>query len=134
MLRRILYFSLLTLLISSCSGGSSNSASGPISNKIEKAVGSGPAAQRVTINSTDGVALVGSLFGSDKPSSPALLLLHQWESDRHSWDDFAKQLQNDGFVVLSIDGRGFGESKKKADGSTIAEGRTEADVKGMLGD
>jgi dienelactone hydrolase len=133
MLRRIIYLGLLSLLVS-CGGGASNSASGPISNKIEKAAASGPEAQTVTINSPDGVVLVGSLFGSDKPGSPALLLLHQWESDRHSWDDFAKQLQNDGFVVLAIDGRGFGESTKKTDGSTVAEGRTDAAVKAMLGD
>ena len=112
MLRRIIYFGLLAL-VSSCGGGASNSASNPVANKIEKAVESGPAAQTVSINSPDGVVLVGSLFGSDKPNSPALLLLHQWESDRHSWDDFAKQLQSDGFVVLAIDGRGFGESTKK---------------------
>lgn len=134
MLRRIIYFGLLALLVSSCGGGTSNSASNPVANKIERAVESGPAAQTVSITSPDGVILVGSLFGSDKPSSPALLLLHQWDSDRHSWDDFAKQLQGDGFVVLAIDGRGFGESIKKTDGSTVAEGRTEADVKAMLGD
>ena len=133
MLRRIIYFGLLSLLVS-CGGGASNSAPNSVTNKIEKAVESAPAAQTVSINSPDGVVLVGSLFGSDKPGSPALLLLHQWESDRHSWDDFAKQLQNDGFVVLAIDGRSFGESTKKADGSTVAEGRTEADVKAMLGD
>ena len=134
MLRRIVFFGLLALLFSSCGESASNSAPNSVTNKIEKAVESAPAAQTVSINSPDGVVLVGSLFGSDKPGSPALLLLHQWESDRHSWDDFAKQLQNDGFVVLAIDGRGFGESTKKADGSAVAEGRTEADVKAMLGD
>lgn len=134
MLRRIIYFGLLALLVSSCGGGASNSPSNSAVNKIEKAVESGPATQTVSINSPDGVVLVGSLFGSDKPSSPALLLLHQWESDRHSWDDFAKQLQNDGFVVLAIDGRGFGESTKKTDGTTVPEDRTDAAVKAMLGD
>ena len=134
MLRRIVYFNLLALLISSCGGGASNSPSNSVVNKIEKAVERGPSAQTVSINSPDGVTLVGSLYNSDKPNSPALLLLHQWESDRHSWDDFAKQLQSDGFVVLTIDGRGFGESNRKTDGSTVAEGRGEADVKGMLGD
>jgi pimeloyl-ACP methyl ester carboxylesterase len=134
MFRRILFFSFLVLLIGSCSGTAPNSSSNSIVNKVEKAIGSGPAAQTVSINSPDGVVLVGSFFGADKPNSPALLLLHQWESDRHSWDDFAKQLQGDGFVVLAIDGRGFGESTNKTDGTTISAGRTDADVKAMLGD
>lgn len=134
MLRRILYFSLLALLISSCSGTASNSSSNSVVNKVEKAIEPGPAAQTVSVNSQDGVLLVGSFYASNKPNSPALLLLHQWESDRHSWDDFAKQLQGDGFVVLAIDGRGFGESTKKTDGSTVTAGRTDTDVKAMLGD
>jgi pimeloyl-ACP methyl ester carboxylesterase len=88
----------------------------------------------VTIEALDGVRLVGTLFESPKPNSPALLLLHQWQSDRHSYDDFAKRVQSRGFNVLSIDGRGFGESTKKADGSSVAAGRTGADVEAMLGD
>jgi dienelactone hydrolase len=36
--------------------------------------------------------------------------------------------------VLSIDGRGFGESTKAADGMTVPAERTDAGVKAMLGD
>jgi dienelactone hydrolase len=43
-------------------------------------------------------------------------------------------MQAKGFNVLSIDGRGFGESTKKADGSMVSAGRSDADVKAMLGD
>jgi dienelactone hydrolase len=98
---------------------------------------SGPsasAAETVTIASPDGVKLVGSLYAATRPSSAALLLLHQWESDRHLYDDFAKRMQAAGFAVLSIDGRGFGDSTSKTDGSTVAAGRTDSDVKAMLGD
>src|ERR1035437_10731472 len=49
-------------------------------------------ASTVNIASPDGVNLVGSFFDSAKPNSPALLMLHQWQSDRHSFDDFAKQI------------------------------------------
>ena len=66
--------------------------------------------------------------------SPALLLLHQWGSNRHSYDEFARKMQAAGFNVLAIDGRGFGESTKKADGTTLAAGRTDADVKAMQSD
>jgi dienelactone hydrolase len=88
----------------------------------------------VTIDSPDGVKLVGTLFESAKQNSPALLLLHQWQSDRHSYDEFAKRMQAKGFTVLAIDGRGFGESTKKADESLVTAGRSIADVQAMLGD
>ena len=133
MLRRITYFGLLALLISSCGGTASNS-SNSVTNKIKKAVEPGTAAQTVNINASDGVVLVGTFLASDKPNSPALLLLHQWQSDRHSYDEFSMRMQKKGFAVLSIDGRGFGESTKKADGSTVAAGRSDEDVKAMLGD
>jgi pimeloyl-ACP methyl ester carboxylesterase len=120
----------LVLLLSGCGGGPSNA----VVNKVEKAVKPAPAGQTVRINSPDGVVLVGTYLPAEKPASPALLLLHQWESDRHSWDDFAGQLQKDGFNVLAIDGRGFGESTTKTDGSTVTAGRTPGDVKAMLGD
>ncbi|MGH9948102.1 MAG: dienelactone hydrolase family protein [Pyrinomonadaceae bacterium] len=90
--------------------------------------------QTVTIDSPDGVKLVGSFYGSPKAGSPAVLLLHQFNSDRHSYDDFAKRLQVKGFGVLSIDGRGFGESVKTADGKTVSVSRSDEAVKGMLAD
>jgi dienelactone hydrolase len=93
-----------------------------------------PASGNVNIRSADGVVLVGSIYPSDKPNSPAVLLLHQWQSDRHSYDAFAKQLQAKGFNVLSIDGRGFGESTKTEDGKAVTAERADAAVKAMLGD
>lgn len=91
-------------------------------------------AQTVKIESADKALLIGTFLAAEKANSPALLLLHQWQSDRHSYDDFAKRMQAKGFNVLSIDGRGFGESKKTADGKPIAPVRTDAAVKAMLGD
>lgn len=90
--------------------------------------------QRVAINSADGLRLIGTLYPADKPGSPAVLLLHQWQSDRHSYDDFKKRMHGKGFAVLSIDGRGFGESTKAVDGMTVSAERTDAAVKAMLGD
>jgi len=128
------------LLLAACSGTATNSNNGVATDKVAVTpVSASPALPArnqttVTIDSSDGVKLVGSLYEASKPNSPALLLLHQWESDRHSFDEFATRMQAKGFAVLSIDGRGFGESTKKADGSSVTAGRTDADVKGMLGD
>jgi dienelactone hydrolase len=91
--------------------------------------------QNVSIDSADGVKLAGSFYPAAAANSPGLLLLHQWQSDRHSYDDFAKRMQvSEGFNVLSIDGRGFGESTKTEDGKVVSAGRSDSDVKAMLGD
>ena len=93
-----------------------------------------PVAQNVTVISADKLPLAGTLFESSNPKSSAVLLLHQFGSDRHAYDAFAKRLQIKGFNVLSIDGRGFGESVKTADGKTIGPSRTDESVKAMNGD
>jgi pimeloyl-ACP methyl ester carboxylesterase len=90
--------------------------------------------QRVTFASADGVQIVGSMYATFKSGAPSVLLLHQWQSDRTSYAEFAKRLQEKHINVLAIDGRGFGESTRKADGSPVTAGRSDADVKAMLAD
>ena len=127
----------ISLVLSGCSGTAvNNSVANASGNSNSNAANSNSTvtAAKVTINSPDGVKIVGTYLTASKPNSPAVLLLHQWQSDRHSYDEFAKRMHDKGFAVLSIDGRGFGESTRKADGSTVAPGRTDADVKAMLGD
>ena len=80
------------------------------------------------------VEIVGTFYEPKKEKSPALLLLHQWQSDRSSYDALAKKLQEGGFGVLAIDGRGFGESLKTTDGKSIAPERTDAAVAAMKKD
>jgi len=138
---RVLVLLLITTILLGCQGQSASNNSitpVPVNSAIAQnssdsdGVSSQP--QRVTIESRDKTIIVGSFFESRKPNSPAVLLLHQWQSDRHSFDDFAKRMQAKGFNVLSIDGRGFGESMKTADGKMVAPERTDDAVKAMLGD
>ena len=137
---RLYFLSLLLVVLAGCSGGTSKNSSDstavnqPTANNSANSVTTTADAQTVTIDSPDGVKIVGSFWESAKTNSPAVLLLHQWQSDRHSYDDFAKRLNAKGVNVLSIDGRGFGESVKTADGKTVEPERTDAAVKGMLGD
>lgn len=125
---------LVSIFLIACSksapGNDSSNPEFPTAGRRASAL----APQTVTIDSPDGLKLVGSFFESSSPNSPALLLLHQWQSDRHSFDNFAKEMQAQGFAVLSIDGRGFGKSTKKSDGSGVTAGRADADVKAMVGD
>jgi dienelactone hydrolase len=78
--------------------------------------------------------IVGTIYETGKLKSPAVLLLHQWQNDRKSFDAFAKILQEKGFVVLAIDGRGFGDSVKTTDGKTILPERTDQVVEAMKTD
>ena len=135
---------LVLLVVSGCGGavsdnGANNGINAPASNQaaatnLHVAPNTEASAQTVTINSPDGVKIIGSYYETPKPNSPAVLLLHQWQSDRHSYNDFAKRLQEKGFNVLAIDGRGFGESVKTADGKAVQSERTDDAVKAMIAD
>lgn len=63
----------------------------------------------VDLKAPDGVDLKASFFPAAKPG-PGVLLLHQCNLQRKSWDDLAKQLSAAGINVLTLDLRGFGES------------------------
>jgi dienelactone hydrolase len=75
----------------------------------------------VDIKAPDGVSLKGTYFSAGRPG-PAMLLLHQCNMDRHAWDGLAADLAGNGFNVLTVDYRGFGESggSKSSDPDTRA--------------
>ncbi|MGB6944319.1 MAG: alpha/beta fold hydrolase [Bryobacteraceae bacterium] len=78
----------------------------------------------VDIKAPDGVNLKGTYFSAARPG-PAILLLHQCNMDRHAWDGLADDLAGNGFHVLTVDFRGFGESggSKSTDPDTRAAER-----------
>lgn len=88
----------------------------------------------VVLDSAGGAKIIGTFYPSPKANSPAILMLHQWMKDRTTFDDLAKRMQAKGIGVLTIDGRGFGESVKTADGATIAPEKTNEAVEGMKAD
>ncbi len=104
------------------------------SNSANQTITEIPAPQTVKFVSKGNVGIVGTFYGSAKAGSPAVLLLHQWQSNRKSYDGFAKHLQAKGFGVLAIDGRGFGDSTKTTDNKTVAAQRTVAAVGEMIAD
>jgi pimeloyl-ACP methyl ester carboxylesterase len=68
-----------------------------------------PAPRVVDLKSADGTPLKTTYFAAAK-SGPGVLLLHQSNRDRKSWDEEAAQLAAAGFNTLTLDLRGFGES------------------------
>ena len=103
-------------------------------NNTNQTAGEIPSPQNIKFESADKVEIVGTFYESMSANSSAVLLLHQFGSDRKSFEKFAKHLQQKGFGVLAIDGRGFGESVKTTDGKTVEAQRTADGVKGMEAD
>src|SRR5438094_7554681 len=69
-----------------------------------------PSAVRVVdLKASDGTILKASYFAAAKPG-PGVLLLHQSNRTRDSWDGLARQLAAAGINTLTLDMRGFGES------------------------
>ena len=86
------------------------------------------------IKAPDGANLKASYFSPDRPG-PAILLIHQCNMDRHSWDSLANDLVSAGFHVLTFDLRGFGESDGKTTNAVDRQAAREkwpADVDAMF--
>ena len=64
----------------------------------------------VDLQASDGVKLKASYISPAKPG-PAMLLVHQCNMDRTSWQSIGKQLHDAGVHVLALDLRGFGDSE-----------------------
>jgi pimeloyl-ACP methyl ester carboxylesterase len=68
----------------------------------------------VDLKSGDGTILKGTYFAAAKPG-PGVLLFHQSNRTRKSWDELAAQLAALGIHVLTVDSRAHGESGGKYD-------------------
>jgi dienelactone hydrolase len=68
-----------------------------------------PSPQVVDLKSADGTILKATYFSSAKPG-PGVLLFHQSNRTRTSWDDVARRLAAVGVNTLAVDTRGYGES------------------------
>jgi hypothetical protein len=69
------------------------------------------AARVVDIKSADGTILKATYFAAAKPG-PGVLLFHQSDRTRTSWDDVAKQLAAAGINTLTVDLRRYKEEKE----------------------
>lgn len=81
---------------------------------VEQAIMMG---ELVEIEVNDGLKLVGTLYtpGDSSPPWPGVMLLHMMWGDRSSWEDFAIQLADAGYVVFTVDMRGHGDTGGEVD-------------------
>jgi len=70
---------------------------------------SAPAARLIELRVADGTVLKATFYAGPRPG-PGVLLLHQVNRDRRSWDELARQLAATGIHTLTLDMRGHGES------------------------
>jgi len=89
-------------------------------------------AERVTMTTEDGVVLAGSLLEPSRLPAPAVVLLHMQTRTRHDWDNVADRLASRGFVALSIDLRGHGESASGPTGAGDGLTALQADAMAAL--
>ena len=64
----------------------------------------------VDLEAADGTMLKATYMSPGQPG-PAMLLIHQCNMDRSSWGEIASQLVDAGVHVMTMDLRGFGDSK-----------------------
>lgn len=68
-----------------------------------------PQPRVIDLKASDGTTLKATYFAAIKPG-PGVVLLHQVNRDRTSWEDVASKLAVAGINTLTLDMRGFGES------------------------
>ena len=64
----------------------------------------------ISFKAPDGFTLHGTFHSAEK-GGPGILLLHQCNADRRTYDQLAQMLNTAGYNVLAFDFRGFGGSK-----------------------
>jgi pyridoxine 5-phosphate synthase len=81
------------------------------------------AGTRVSVPSTDGVALAGEFYEASSRPAPAVLLVHMLSRSRGDWGSLPDRIRDAGMTALAIDLRGHGQSSGSAQ-----------DLQAMVGD
>ncbi|MFN8177888.1 MAG: alpha/beta hydrolase [bacterium] len=87
---------------------------------------------------TDGFTIFADIHvpPAGAPPAPLVVLSHQLERDRRSWDPLVPRLLQAGYAVVAVDHRGFGQSVREAASparlSMEARARMELDLLGAI--
>jgi len=75
--------------------------------------------EKITLQTSDNVTIVGDYYVPTVESPRGVLLVHMMPSTKESWKLLAKRLQASGYHVLAIDLRGHGESTGGPEGYKV---------------
>lgn len=89
-------------------GGSSADTGAPPTGAGASVVTGGSSGRPVSFVTEDGVTLRGHLFGTGKGG---VVLAHMYPADQTSWYSTAERLAESGYLALTFDFRGYGESE-----------------------
>lgn len=89
--------------------------------------------ERVSIETADGVSLIGDWY-EGPAGAPVALLLHMMPADRTSWRNFSGFLLAADWSALAIDLRGHGESTVSSGGPLDYRSFTDEDHQASMGD
>jgi dienelactone hydrolase len=91
------------------------------------AAGEPVSGRSVDLKASDGTKLAATYYASEKPG-PGIMLFHQCNRERSTWNALASELATKGFHVLTLDYRGYGQSGGKPyTEQTFAERGSEGD-------
>lgn len=93
-MRRAAAASILAVLLAACVGGEP------------------PRGRTFRFNTEDGIELTGEIRGR---GGAGIVLAHAFPADRSSWAEFAEYLQGKGYLTLTFDFRGYGDSAGERD-------------------
>ncbi len=91
------------------------------------------APREVFYTSSDGAVINGTFYSSAEIGASTIYLVHDVGDDRTVWNDYARELQGEGYNVLAIDLRGHGESLINIRSPEITYDWTTMDSTDMLG-
>ena len=64
--------------------------------------------EKITLTTEDEINLKANFYPQE--TNKALILLHQYNKNKSSWDSFANEFRQEGYNILALDLRGHGES------------------------
>jgi pimeloyl-ACP methyl ester carboxylesterase len=101
---------VLLVALAGCEGAATQPALTTATSASE--AGATPAYSSVTFGTDDGLTLGGRIYGE---GARGVILAHMYPADQTSWDAVAQRLAAEGFIVLTFDFRGYGESEGTKD-------------------
>lgn len=105
----VVVFVAVGAMLVGCGGSAppTGGTTGGVGTSADRPVSAGTV---VTFTTDDGVTLSGRLFGRQNKGGAGVVLAHMYPADQTGWYDYARRLADEGYMALTFDFRGYGES------------------------